>query len=428
MSLQVTEKSFYDALRRNHPHSPNEHPLDIHQNVDTPDDNCCVSTSSIDCDKYHEANKPSSSDAPIFGDHVSQLNSQPMTSEKPCQLVSGYSCISDGLADADPFFTRTLAQTIFTDAESVSQFKRGLEEASKFLPRGFELIPDQDSKILIPESMGGARKVVENIKGNSHGSKGRKNHEREASSDTEEGRSNKQSAANVDEGEISDMFDNVLLSVDSVPLDDDHKKWLHSGADKAKEHISEQPNLSNNGVKTRGRRPGRKKEAVDLRTLMALCAQAVSANDYRSSNELLKQIRQHSSQTGDASQRLAHYFANGLEARLSGCGTGTGSQIFYASLSSKRISSAQILRAYSVLISVCPFRRFSYFFANRMIFNVAEKAETLHIVDFGIQYGFQWPILIKFLSQRVGGPPKLRITGIELPRAGFRPAELIEET
>jgi hypothetical protein len=37
-------------------------------------------------------------------------------------------------------------------------------------------------------------------------------------------------------------------------------------------------------------------------------------------------------------------------------------------------------------------------------------------------------VLIKFLSNREGGPPKLRITGIEFPLPGFRPTEGIEET
>ncbi|KAK1353860.1 hypothetical protein POM88_052225 [Heracleum sosnowskyi] len=57
-----------------------------------------------------------------------------------------------------------------------------------------------------------------------------------------------------------------------------------------------------------------------------------------------------------------------------------------------------------------------------MILDKASNAATLHIIDFGIQYGFQWPVLIQCLSMRPGGPPKLRITGIELPQSGFRQA------
>lgn len=426
LSLQVTEKSFYDVLRENHTLSPNQHPLDVHQNLDSPDGNFSVSSSSIDSggtNGSHEA-KPSSPDAPTSGDYASHLNSCTI-SEKPSQPPSAYSNIniSDEFFHLGSSITKMLAQNIFTDAESVSQFKKGLEEASKFLPRGPQLVTGLESDKVSPESKGEAKKAVVNTKENLNSFKSRKNHKRE-DSDREEGRSNKQSAVYVDESDISDMFDKVLLSVENVPICDDHKGLQQNGTEKAKES-NERPNSADGG-KSRSKKQGKKKETVDLRTLLVLCAQSVSANDSRTANELLKQIRQHCSPRGDASQRLAYFFANGLEARLVGSGTGT--QLFYTSLNSKRISATDILKAYSVLISVCPFKKFAYFFANKSIMLAAEKAESLHIIDFGIQYGFQWPILIKFLSQRPGGPPKLRITGIEFPQAGFRPAERIEET
>ncbi|PPR87455.1 hypothetical protein GOBAR_AA33231 [Gossypium barbadense] len=91
-------------------------------------------------------------------------------------------------------------------------------------------------------------------------------------------------------------------------------------------------------------------------------------------------------------------------------------------------SAADILKAYRVLVLACPFKKMMHFYANKKIMKVAEKATTLHIVDFGICYGFQWPCLIQRLSARAGGPPKLRITGIEFPQPGFRPAERVEET
>lgn len=429
LSLQITEKSFYDALRENQSLSPTEHPLDIHQNLDSPDGNCSGGSSidsgsnSSSTNNSHEANKPSSPDAPVSGDSASQLNSHSI-SDKPSKPPSSSTTnISDGLLDLDLSISKLLARDIFNDMESVSQFKRGLEEASKFLPRVPQLVTGLESNKVSSELKREAGKAVTNIRENSHGSKGRKNHEREDSDTEEEGRSNKQSAVYVDESEVSEMFDRVLLSVENVPLCDGNK-GLQNGTVKAKE--PSERSRSSDGGKTRSKRQGKKKETVDLRTLLVLCAQAVSANDSRTANELLKQIRQHSSPLGDGSQRLAHYFANGLEARLVGASTGT--QIFYTSLNSKRISASDILKAYSVLISVCPFKKLVYFFANKMIMEAAAKAESLHIIDFGIQYGFQWPILVKFLSKRAGGPPKLRITGIEYPQAGFRPAERIEET
>lgn len=52
----------------------------------------------------------------------------------------------------------------------------------------------------------------------------------------------------------------------------------------------------------------------------------------------------------------------------------------------------------------------------------------IHIIDFGIYFGFQWPSLIEHLAKRSGPTPRLRITGIEVPKPGFRPTEQVEET
>ncbi|KAJ8535579.1 hypothetical protein K7X08_023299 [Anisodus acutangulus] len=64
-----------------------------------------------------------------------------------------------------------------------------------------------------------------------------------------------------------------------------------------------------------------------------------------------------------------------------------------------------------------------------MIFNAACNDKALHIVDFGILHGFQWPVLIQHLSAMLGRPPKLRITGIDFPQPGiFRPTVGLKET
>ncbi|XP_031487549.1 scarecrow-like protein 33 [Nymphaea colorata] len=219
----------------------------------------------------------------------------------------------------------------------------------------------------------------------------------------------------------SEIFDQVLLCkgancYDSATnlretMENINSKNMQNGSSKG-----------SNGTKSRNKKQG-KREVVDLRAILIHCAQSIATDDYRSANELLKQIRQHSSSCGDGTQRLAHCFAEAVESRLSG----TGSQI-YSALSTKRTSAASILKAYQLYLAACPFKKLSLYFANQTIMNVAEKATRLHIIDFGILYGFQWPSFIQRLSGRPGGPPKLRITGIDFPQPGFKPAERIEET
>ncbi|KAL1298478.1 hypothetical protein HN51_042831 [Arachis hypogaea] len=158
---------------------------------------------------------------------------------------------------------------------------------------------------------------------------------------------------------------------------------------------------------------------VDLWSLLTQCAQAVANYDQRNAYDTLKQIRQHSSPAGDGMQRMAHYFAIGLETRLN---AGTPSY-----LPLDMASAADMLKAHKLYVTASPLQRMTNTFATQTIMNLVQNESCVHIIDFGICYGFQWPCLIKRLSQR-NAPIKLRITGIDLPQPGFRPAERLEET
>ncbi|KAH8499187.1 hypothetical protein H0E87_017916 [Populus deltoides] len=441
LALQAAERSLYDILgEKNLPSSPHESPSYGDQFlVDSPDDNFWSSRSDYSSNSSSTSNtaslvdtqwngesgesKPSFMQMPLSTNFVFQSAANP-SSQSSFKLHNGLASNSDSAIK--PSVGNIVVQNIFSDSDLALQFKRGVEEASKFLPKGNPLVIDLENSSLAPEMNRNAPNVV--VKAEKEDKEylpewltGKKNHERE-DGDFEEERSNKQSAVYVDESELSEMFD-MLLGVGEgcqppqcIP---DEAEQRESG----KTLQQNGQTRGTNGSKTRAKRQGNNKEVVDLRTFLILCAQAVSVNDCRTANELLKQIRQHSSPLGDGSQRLAHCFANALEARLAG----TGTQI-YTALSAEKTSAVDMLKAYQAYISACPFKKIAFIFANHSILNVAEKASTLHIIDFGILYGFQWPSLIYRLSCRPGGPPKLRITGIELPQSGFRPAERVQET
>lgn len=254
----------------------------------------------------------------------------------------------------------------------------------------------------------------------SQSSREKKNRYREENDSAEDHRSNKQLANNVGESEPLEMFDKVLLcsntdnpmmsACDEAEQNEAKKKWPQAKG-------------SGRGRPKGGKKQGVIKEVVDLRSLLMQCAQAVGSYDSRTVNDLLTKIRQHSSPHGDGMERLAHYFAKALEARLAGTGTAA-----YTAFSNTRISAAEILRGYQTFITACPFKKMSNLFANKTIRKLANSTATLHIIDFGILYGFQWPCLIQALSERPGGPPMLRITGIDFPQPGFRPAERVADT
>ncbi|XP_057449193.1 scarecrow-like protein 34 [Lotus japonicus] len=389
LSLQLTEKSFHDALIDNKSSLP---PNQQHLNVQSP---------------YGETTSSDSDNISNLHYNSCELNSPPLHTPVAVLDEHVFQLNSHGLLDFDSSVTKPLAQNIFSDADSATKF----------------LLPPEPQIVTGVESCGESSKIVAE---NSFGLKGsRKNRERGESDFEEEERSNKQSAVGVvDEvDDLSDMFDRVLVHMEQLPLSNEHDS-LRGGAAKEKQQ-DEKPPSSNVG-KAHPKKQGRKKETVDVRALLLLCAQAIHTNDKRGASELLKQIRQHSSPFGDGSQRLAHYFANGLEARL--VGDGSGAQLFNSTPAHKTTSADDFYKGYQIYLSPNPNKKFAHFYVNKMIQKASAKAESLHIIDFGILYGFQWPLLIKFLSERDGGPPKLRITGIEFPLPGFRPTQRIEET
>ncbi|CAL9211711.1 scarecrow-like protein 9 [Musa acuminata AAA Group] len=423
-ALRAAVKPFYDILGQKYPPSPDRPLFDGHHCSGSPDERSN--------DRYGNLYRGGASSSSRVADNSSVCDSSDYQQSLTCPgsvdyspqtPSSSYNSIS---SIEEPFNNVTISPNLFFGSMPTWHFKRGVEEARKFLPSNDKLfinlesygvssvqIPKRDGKLC--NSKGKVEKTI-----SSNGSRVRKNPNME-DLDLTEGRNNKQSAVSSD-GEVrSEMFDMVLLyQGDKCSKKmSDLREAMQNEASKSAQNV---PTKGSSGGKTR-RKKQTKKEVVDLRTLLILCAQAVAVDDRRTANELLKQIRQHSSPNGDGSQRLAHCFADGLEARLAGM----GSQIYQA-LVAKRTTATDILKAYHLYLAACPFKRISHFFSNQTILNLAEKASKVHIIDFGIYFGFQWPCLIQRLATREGGPPKLRITGIDVPQPGFRPTERIEET
>ncbi|KAJ6983101.1 hypothetical protein NC653_026041 [Populus alba x Populus x berolinensis] len=413
-ALLAAEKSLYELIGKKYPSSPKYQVPRFDQTRESPDKN-----HDLNCSNYTSSTSRSSGSNLVdlggykFSRRASQFASRSSYS-------SGNSTVTvDGYVDS-PEGPNMVAE-IFRESESVMQFKKGFEEANKFIVNG-DLFTDLESNgLFLKDPKEDAKDVLamteeknENVNYTDGLRRKKSPHLEELA--VEGFRSNKQSAVYSESTASPADFDMVLLNCgrDESSI----RAALHNGESKIV-----QQNGQAKGGKARAKRQGGKRNVVDLRTLLTLCAEAVAADNRRGAIDLLKQIRQNAPPTGDAMQRLANVFADGLEARLAGSGT----QI-YKALISRPTSAADVLKTYHMVLTACPFRKLSNFFSNITIKNIAENATRVHIVDFGIMYGFQWPSLLQRLSSRPGGPPKLRITGIDLPNPGFRPAERVEET
>ncbi|XVE50776.1 hypothetical protein DITRI_Ditri01bG0190200 [Diplodiscus trichospermus] len=152
----------------------------------------------------------------------------------------------------------------------------------------------------------------------------------------------------------------------------------------------------------------------DLKELLCACARAIENDNMHTSDCLMTQLRQMVSVSGEPIQRLGAYMLEGLVARLA-C---SGSSI-YKALRCKEPASAELLSYMHILYEICPYFKFGYMSANGAIAEAMKEESRVHIIDFQIAQGSQWLTLIHALAARPGGPPSIRITGIDDPTSAY---------
>ncbi|XP_050212811.1 scarecrow-like protein 13 [Mercurialis annua] len=153
---------------------------------------------------------------------------------------------------------------------------------------------------------------------------------------------------------------------------------------------------------------------LDLRQMLFACAQAVADGDIPRAAGLMTVLEQMVSVSGDPIQRLGAYMLEGLRARLEL----SGSKI-YRALKCEAPVSSDLMTYMGILYKICPYWRFAYTSANAVIREAVEYEPRIHIIDFQIAQGTQWIYLIQALADRPGGPPSIRITGVDDPQSAY---------
>lgn len=148
---------------------------------------------------------------------------------------------------------------------------------------------------------------------------------------------------------------------------------------------------------------------VRLVHLLMACAQAVQCNQLKLAHEMVNEIQSLAyPQTNGAMAKVAAYFVEALARRIYG-------------LNSLQDWKQQQADGYSDLLyyhfyETCPYLKFAHFTANQAILEAFEGEKFVHVIDFNLMQGLQWPALIQALALRPGGPPHLRLTGIGPPQ------------
>ncbi|KAL6650602.1 hypothetical protein ACP70R_009527 [Stipagrostis hirtigluma subsp. patula] len=129
-----------------------------------------------------------------------------------------------------------------------------------------------------------------------------------------------------------------------------------------------------------------------LMHLLLSSVAAWEAGDAHAAAAALQEVHRRASfRGGDPAQRVAAYFADALASRLLRSP---------AAGASPPTSRAEQFLAYTMFYQASPLYQFAHFTANQAIVEAFEAGgrRRLHVVDFDVSYGFQWPSLIHSLS------------------------------
>lgn len=170
----------------------------------------------------------------------------------------------------------------------------------------------------------------------------------------------------------------------------------------------------------------RLKEVADIplnnmKQLLVKCAEALSENKIEDFETLVEKARGVVSITGEPIQRLGAYIIEGLVARHESSGTN-----IYQALKCRAPESKELLSYMRILYDICPYFKFGYMAANGAIAEALRNENRIHIIDFQIAQGTQWITLIQALAARPGGPPHVRITGIDDPVSEYARGENLQ--
>ncbi|KAL8218683.1 hypothetical protein R6Q57_022056 [Mikania cordata] len=139
-----------------------------------------------------------------------------------------------------------------------------------------------------------------------------------------------------------------------------------------------------------------------VHTLMA-CAEAVQNDDLKLAGTLVKQAGILAASQAGAMRKVAAYFAEALARRI------------YRLYPKSEQDSPAFQDLEMHFYKTCPYLKFAHFTANQAILEAFAGKKKVHVIDFSMKQGMQWPALMHALALRPGGPPSFRLTVIGPP-------------
>ncbi|KAG2708394.1 hypothetical protein I3843_05G172800 [Carya illinoinensis] len=227
------------------------------------------------------------------------------------------------------------------------------------------------------------------------------------------------------------MYSQPQSQIEYSPSSRDSKRLKSSSASGSNPDISFSGSSTTVGggltVSTESTRPvlliDSQENGIRLVHALMACAEAVQQNNLGLAEALVKQIGYLAVSQAGAMRKVATYFAEALARRIY--------KLYPKNPLDHSLSDILQMHFYET----CPYLKFAHFTANQAILEAFEGKKRVHVIDFSMNQGMQWPALMQALALRPGGPPAFRLTGIgppapdnsdHLQEVGWKLAQLAE--
>uniref|UniRef100_A0ACD5ZJ43 Uncharacterized protein n=1 Tax=Avena sativa TaxID=4498 RepID=A0ACD5ZJ43_AVESA len=191
------------------------------------------------------------------------------------------------------------------------------------------------------------------------------------------------------------------------------------------------PPLPLEAVGARSFVPEAEREALELVRALTACADSLATCSHDAANYYLARLGETASPSGPTPMhRVAAYFAEALALRAAHMWPFVFDVTPPRELTDGSFHDEDDAMALRVLNSVTPIPRFLHFTLNERLLRAFDGHDRVHVIDFDIKQGLQWPSLLQSLAARHPEPPShVRITGVgssrqELQDTGARLARV----
>ncbi|ESW27554.1 hypothetical protein PHAVU_003G212200 [Phaseolus vulgaris] len=148
---------------------------------------------------------------------------------------------------------------------------------------------------------------------------------------------------------------------------------------------------------------------LELVSLLTGCVDAIGSRNVAAINQFIAKLGDLASPRGNPISRICAYFTEALAIRV----TRLWPHVFHITTNSRdMVEDDETGTALRLLNQVTPIPKFIHFTSNEMLLRAFEGKDRVHIIDFDIKQGLQWPSLFQSLASRTNPPSHVRITGI----------------